>query len=261
MKQIHILLLLVFILHYNALFPQDKPQCIATDSICVFTTEDTNIAVKPETFFCYQTDEKQKSVHLNWIILMDGKIPNYLRQRGEFICETDSSSERKIIPFDYLIGDIIISKEDYEYINNNDFKQIQVLLHYVDHSYQKIAGEKHLCSVTYTYPFCVNKNLILSSYVVFNIINVNLKKQIFHVTHDCSLHMESSMYILEPTVYQTSTQLTQQKMLCDNSENMFVELNQIKDKKVFRSVCRKWNRRMRIKQFLGIEKNTRQKPY
>lgn len=258
MKQVLILLLVVF---YNALFSQGKPQRVTTDSICGFSTESTKITVKLDSALSCQSDKKQECVHLNWIILIDGKIPNYMRQRGEFICETDSSSKNKIIPFDYLIGDIIISEEDYKYINNNDFKQIQVLLHYVDHSYQKIAGEKHLCSVTYTYPFHVNKNLIFTSYVVFNIINVNLKKHIFYVTHDCSQYIESSMCILEPTVYQTSTQLIQQKMLWDNSENVFVELNQIKDKRVFESTCRKWNRRMRIKLFFGIEKNTRQKLY
>ncbi len=244
------LLLLYLIMNYVVLFSQNETA--QKDSIAFIISEITN--ENGEDVLLKRT-EQCEFIHLNWIILMDGKFPNFMRQRGEFVCETASPSEKRIINFNYLVGEIIISKNDYEFIIGNDVIKVLMILHYDSYNDKTDNG------VTYSYPFKVYKSLFNSSYVIFNILNINMKKKVFYVTHECTEHIELSTCILEPTIYQINGYSDLNKKVgSKNAKNEFIELQNVKkDKKLFNAICRKWNRKMRIRHLFGIEKQFRQK--
>ena len=118
---------------------------------------------------------------INWILFIDGKIPQSIILRGEFICFENTPME-KIIPFEYLIGDIKISENDMRYIEENggNMEFIRVKL-----TYKEFAKHSHN---EYIYSFEIEPRLLLPiyDYVVLRITNLNKKKGTFYFGYSTS---------------------------------------------------------------------------
>ena len=57
--------------------------------------------------------------HINCTIFIDGKLPDLDILRGCFSF-TDSTQKERIIPFEYVIGEIHLSLEDWNYLHSLD---------------------------------------------------------------------------------------------------------------------------------------------
>ena len=119
--------------------------------------------------FLYSQNER-----VNWIIFIDGKLPEAIVFHGEFIYFEDTPKE-KIIKFEYTIGDIKISTEDIIYIKENEstIEQLTMKLYYQEFT-KKMRN-------LYIYPIIISPKLFFSfDYVVMRITNLDKKKGIFH---------------------------------------------------------------------------------
>ena len=87
---------------------------------------------------------------INWILFIDGKIPQSIILRGEFICFENTPME-KIIPFEYLIGDIKISE--------NDSRVARLLSALLNSFISVLLGILFLFSVYHLFEFRLSINL------------------------------------------------------------------------------------------------------
>jgi hypothetical protein len=111
---------------------------------------------------------------INWIIFVDGKLPETTVFRGEFIC-FESTSKEKIIQFEYTIGDIKISTENLNYIKENEsiIEKLTMKLYYQE--FTKKTRNLYIYSVD------ISPKLLYSyDYVAIRIANLDKKKGIFH---------------------------------------------------------------------------------
>jgi len=122
-----------------------------------------------------------QSERINWIIFIDGKIPQSTVLTGEFIC-FEGMPKEKVIKFEYLVGDIQISEEDFRYIKENgeSLGLLKARLFYREF-------EKHTRNL-YIYSFEIAPRLLLPiyDYVVLRITNINKKKGIFYLGYSTS---------------------------------------------------------------------------
>jgi len=58
-----------------------------------------------------------QSEHINCTIFIDGKLPDLDVLRGDFSFK-DSTQKERIIPFEYVIGEIHLSSDDWKYLHS-----------------------------------------------------------------------------------------------------------------------------------------------
>lgn len=109
---------------------------------------------------------------INWIIFIDGKIPEKTVFNCELICYENSSKE-KIINLEYTIGDIKILTEDLYYLKENDsLLRDQLIMKLFFTEFTKNSHNKYVYSVR-IYP-----KLLFNDYVVLRLNNIDKKKGI-----------------------------------------------------------------------------------
>ena len=120
----------------------------------------------------YFTNIYSQDKEINWIFFVDGKIPNETMLSGEIHFQQDSLT-KVVIPFNYTIGNITITNNDFQLLNNNSILNITLTIcysEYLNNSYNK-----------YIYNITVSKNYLNEPYIVFNITNTSKKKQLFYL--------------------------------------------------------------------------------
>lgn len=120
----------------------------------------------------YFTNIYSQDKEINWIFFVDGKIPNETMLSGEIHFQQDSLT-KAVIPFNYTIGKITITNNDFQLLNNKSISNIALTIcysEYLNNSYNK-----------YIYNIIVSKNYLNEPYIVFNITNTNKKKRLFYL--------------------------------------------------------------------------------
>lgn len=122
-----------------------------------------------------------QSERINWIVFIDGKIPQSTVFTGELIC-FEGTPKEKVIHFEYLVGDITLSENDMRYIKENgeNMGLLKVKL-----SYKEFAKHSHNL---YLYSFEIPPRLLLPIYdfVVLRITNLNKRKGTFYLGYSTS---------------------------------------------------------------------------
>lgn len=115
----------------------------------------------------YSQNEK-----INWIIFVNGKIPDVGLINGEIFFQQDSISQ-VIIPFEYTVGSVIISSKDLQKLINQSSLDLKLKICYSEfHNYTRNE---------YIYIIPISKNFFLEPFVVFNITNISKKKKTYYL--------------------------------------------------------------------------------
>lgn len=121
-------------------------------------------------FIALATSAFPQEENINWTFFIDGKIQPENIATGEFICFANKTNQH-IIRFNWLIGHLVISKDDLDYMRQhydslNTAGNLLVNIHF-----QK--SKKNSLN-TYVYSFFSDASLIFNyPYVVFEITNLN----------------------------------------------------------------------------------------
>lgn len=105
---------------------------------------------------------------------IDGHIASPTTFVGEFVCDEGTENEKRI-KFHYVPGDISISNEDFEYINQNIHEDNRITM------YIRYKEFKKRSLTTYVYSLEIRPRLFFFhyGYVIFQIDNLNKRKGTF----------------------------------------------------------------------------------
>lgn len=190
--------------------------------------------------------------HLNWTFFIDGKLPYFHELEGYFVYNKDSVIDYKTINFQYITGDLKISKEDFEYIVNNKKEEIRIVINYEE--YDQYCRDNVLYSMNeklFIYTFEIEPKLVLQPSVVFNIFNINRKKGIFGVTYTSPQYWTNyrDLDIKDPSVF--SSHKLKKYSKSQHPDIITIEMQEIRKTDSNKSVRKRWNRKMKIKSIIG----------
>jgi len=123
-----------------------------------------------QILFLSVTSLYSQSEMLNWIFFVNKKIPDVSMLSGEIIFQQDSSVHT-IIPFDYSVGCIKISKENLHLIYNDTISDFYLRIVYSE--YLRKTHNK------YVYKIPIEKRFFTAPYIIFDIKNISKRKRKF----------------------------------------------------------------------------------
>ena len=126
-----------------------------------------------ETVFS-QSEAHSQSTRLNWIFLVDGTVPtNSAYANCKIILPQEGGNDT--IFCEYITGDILIPTDGLHQIMKDSNEGI-----FLEFTYIEI--QESLQPLRYVYPIPLYQSFFNNSFVLFNIENVNIKKQLFSLS-------------------------------------------------------------------------------
>lgn len=119
-----------------------------------------------------QSEMLSQSTRLNWIFIIDGMTPDVANANCIIILSQDGFNDTILCK--YIVGDVWVPTDKFNQIMENTNDAIGIEFTYIERQY---SGPFQY--LRYIYPITLYKSFFNSSYILFNIENISIKKRIF----------------------------------------------------------------------------------